>query len=107
WPHERALGLLREGAGTQFDASCVDALERVLSRERGAELALAVSTCLGLVAQVREVGLRVDRPADRSLDRLRRRQLAAERVDRVAEPSVQLGELAALDLLPERRNCDA
>ena len=42
WPHERALGLLREGAGTQFDASCVDALERVLSRERSAELALAV-----------------------------------------------------------------
>jgi HD-GYP domain-containing protein (c-di-GMP phosphodiesterase class II) len=33
WPHERALSLLRQGAGPQFDARCVEALERVLARE--------------------------------------------------------------------------
>ncbi len=42
WPHERALALLREGAGETFDAACVEALERVLAQERGADLALAV-----------------------------------------------------------------
>jgi len=42
WSHERALTHLREGAGKLFDATCVDALERVLARERGADLALAV-----------------------------------------------------------------
>ena len=42
WPHERALALLREGAGTQFDARCVDALRVVLARERGEALAVAV-----------------------------------------------------------------
>lgn len=31
WTHERALGLLREEAGTAFDARCVEALERVLA----------------------------------------------------------------------------
>jgi hypothetical protein len=36
------LALLREGAGAAFDRSCVEALERVLARERGAELAVAV-----------------------------------------------------------------
>jgi HD-GYP domain-containing protein (c-di-GMP phosphodiesterase class II) len=40
WSHERALALLRAGAGTQFDGRCVDALERVLAREHP-ELALA------------------------------------------------------------------
>jgi putative nucleotidyltransferase with HDIG domain len=34
WTHERAVGLLRDEAGTSFDAKCVAALERVLSRER-------------------------------------------------------------------------
>ena len=33
WPHERAAALLRQGAGTQFDARCVEALERVVARE--------------------------------------------------------------------------
>jgi HD-GYP domain-containing protein (c-di-GMP phosphodiesterase class II) len=42
WSHERAIGFLRDGAGEAFDASCVDALARVLERERGAALALAV-----------------------------------------------------------------
>jgi HD-GYP domain-containing protein (c-di-GMP phosphodiesterase class II) len=42
WPHERAIALLREGAGTTFDVRCVDALERVLARERGDALAVAV-----------------------------------------------------------------
>jgi len=32
WSHERAVGLLRAGAGTEFDARCVAALERVLAR---------------------------------------------------------------------------
>jgi putative nucleotidyltransferase with HDIG domain len=34
WTHERAVGLLRDESGTSFDAKCVAALERVLSRER-------------------------------------------------------------------------
>jgi putative nucleotidyltransferase with HDIG domain len=34
WTHERAVGLLHEESGTSFDAKCVAALERVLSRER-------------------------------------------------------------------------
>jgi putative nucleotidyltransferase with HDIG domain len=42
WPHERALALLRDGAGATFDTGCVRALERVLARERGADLAVAV-----------------------------------------------------------------
>ena len=42
WPHERALALLRDGAGAAFDPGCVDALERVLAQERGADLAVAV-----------------------------------------------------------------
>ena len=32
WSHERAIGLLREEAGTAFDGRCVGALERVLVR---------------------------------------------------------------------------
>jgi putative nucleotidyltransferase with HDIG domain len=42
WPHERAIALLRESAGRAFDRSCVEALERILERERGADLAVAV-----------------------------------------------------------------
>jgi len=42
WSHERALALLREGSGAAFDARCVEALERVLARERGVGLAVAV-----------------------------------------------------------------
>jgi hypothetical protein len=30
WPIERALGTLRDGSGTQFDARCVEALSRVV-----------------------------------------------------------------------------
>jgi putative nucleotidyltransferase with HDIG domain len=42
WSHERATAFLREGAGTMFDPRCVDALERVLARERGESLDMAV-----------------------------------------------------------------
>lgn len=42
WPHERALEHLRDGAGRLFDPACVDALDRVLGRERGTQLAVAV-----------------------------------------------------------------
>ena len=42
WTHERAVALLRGAAGTEFDARCVDALERVLGREQSAGLAVAV-----------------------------------------------------------------
>jgi HD-GYP domain-containing protein (c-di-GMP phosphodiesterase class II) len=42
WTHERAIALLREESGTAFDPRCVAALERVLARERGVDLALAV-----------------------------------------------------------------
>jgi HD-GYP domain-containing protein (c-di-GMP phosphodiesterase class II) len=42
WTHERAIAFLRAGAGTHFEPRCVDALERVLARERNADLALAV-----------------------------------------------------------------
>ena len=43
WSHERALALLREEAGTVFDARCVDALELVLARTGAAEpIAVAV-----------------------------------------------------------------
>jgi HD-GYP domain-containing protein (c-di-GMP phosphodiesterase class II) len=42
WPHERAMELLRQGAGSAFDELCVDTLERVLDRERRSELAVAV-----------------------------------------------------------------
>jgi putative nucleotidyltransferase with HDIG domain len=41
WSHERALSLLREEAGRQFDERCVAALERVLRREQP-ELAVAI-----------------------------------------------------------------
>jgi putative nucleotidyltransferase with HDIG domain len=42
WSHERAFALLRTAAGTEFDARCVEALERVLAREQSAGLAVAV-----------------------------------------------------------------
>jgi len=42
WSHERAMSLLRDGSGDVFDVRCVDALERVLSRERGVGFAVAV-----------------------------------------------------------------
>ena len=42
WTHEEAMRLLRGSAGTIFDARSVDALERVLARERDDELAVAV-----------------------------------------------------------------
>jgi hypothetical protein len=42
WPHERAVSLLHEETGTSFDAKCVAALERVLSRERMPVAAAAV-----------------------------------------------------------------
>jgi len=43
WNHERALALLRNEVGTAFDARCVEALERVLARDRvGAPVAIAV-----------------------------------------------------------------
>jgi HD-GYP domain-containing protein (c-di-GMP phosphodiesterase class II) len=42
WTHDRALGLLREQAGTAFDAACVSALERVLAREAARALGVAV-----------------------------------------------------------------
>jgi HD-GYP domain-containing protein (c-di-GMP phosphodiesterase class II) len=35
WTHEDAMALLRRESGTAFDARCVDALDRVLARERG------------------------------------------------------------------------
>jgi len=35
WSHEDAMGLLRRETGTAFDERCVDALERVISGERG------------------------------------------------------------------------
>ena len=38
WTHEQALAFLREQSGAAFDVRCVAALERVLSRERRAEL---------------------------------------------------------------------
>jgi HD-GYP domain-containing protein (c-di-GMP phosphodiesterase class II) len=42
WNHERAMAFLREGAGELFDPKCVDALERVLARERSTGLDVAV-----------------------------------------------------------------
>jgi putative nucleotidyltransferase with HDIG domain len=42
WSHEQAMALLREGSGTLFDGRCVDALDRVLGRERSASLNVAV-----------------------------------------------------------------
>jgi len=42
WCHERAMALLREEAGTKFDARCVEALSRVLDRAPSARTLVAV-----------------------------------------------------------------
>ena len=42
WCHERAMALLREEAGTKFDARCVEALSRVLDRQPSARTLVAV-----------------------------------------------------------------
>jgi HD-GYP domain-containing protein (c-di-GMP phosphodiesterase class II) len=40
WTHERAMAVLREGAGTLFDARCVEALGRVLGRDEALAVAI-------------------------------------------------------------------
>ena len=42
WVHERAIALLRDEAGTKFDARCVEALSRVLDRQSASRTLLAV-----------------------------------------------------------------
>jgi len=42
WTHERAIALLRAASGTEFDPACVEALARVLGRERSVALEVAV-----------------------------------------------------------------
>lgn len=42
WTHGRAIALLRDSAGTEFDPACVEALARVLARERGDALGVAL-----------------------------------------------------------------
>jgi putative two-component system response regulator len=42
WTHDQAITLLRDGSGTLFDDRCVGALERLLARNRNADLAVAV-----------------------------------------------------------------
>jgi HD-GYP domain-containing protein (c-di-GMP phosphodiesterase class II) len=42
WTHEKAIGLLHEQTGLAFDAACVRALERVLSRDGSLALGIAV-----------------------------------------------------------------
>jgi putative nucleotidyltransferase with HDIG domain len=42
WSHERALALLRDEAGSAFDARCVHALEQILASERDELLGVAV-----------------------------------------------------------------
>jgi HD-GYP domain-containing protein (c-di-GMP phosphodiesterase class II) len=42
WSHERAMALLRGEEAIEFDARCVDALDRVLGRERAESLRPAV-----------------------------------------------------------------
>jgi HD-GYP domain-containing protein (c-di-GMP phosphodiesterase class II) len=42
WTHEKAMGLLHEQTGLAFDAACVRALERVLSRDGSLALGIAV-----------------------------------------------------------------
>ena len=59
-----------------------------------------------LRAQVAHVRLRVDRlRADRALERLGRRELAAVAVQVLAQPLAQRAELAALELLVRGRGC--
>jgi HD-GYP domain-containing protein (c-di-GMP phosphodiesterase class II) len=47
WDRERALALLREGAGVSFDAACVAALERCLGVDAGTGRALGISPMHG------------------------------------------------------------
>jgi len=42
WSHERAISLLHDAAGRHFDPRCIEALERVLVRERSDALDIAV-----------------------------------------------------------------
>jgi HD-GYP domain-containing protein (c-di-GMP phosphodiesterase class II) len=42
WTHDQAITFLRDGSGTLFDERCVGALERLLARDRNADLAVAV-----------------------------------------------------------------
>jgi HD-GYP domain-containing protein (c-di-GMP phosphodiesterase class II) len=42
WSHEQAVALLRAGAGTVYDAKCVETLDRLLGRERAEGLDIAV-----------------------------------------------------------------
>ena len=42
WCHERAIALLRDEAGTKFDARCVEALSRVLDRQPSSRTLVAV-----------------------------------------------------------------
>jgi HD-GYP domain-containing protein (c-di-GMP phosphodiesterase class II) len=42
WSHERAMSLLHDSDAEEFDSRCVEALERVLVRERGEDLRPAV-----------------------------------------------------------------
>jgi HD-GYP domain-containing protein (c-di-GMP phosphodiesterase class II) len=50
WPHERAIALLRQAAGLQFDARCIDALERVLAPGADAPRAVGVPAASGYAA---------------------------------------------------------
>jgi HD-GYP domain-containing protein (c-di-GMP phosphodiesterase class II) len=43
WSHDEAMALLRRETGSAFDERCVDALERVIERERPVERRLAVA----------------------------------------------------------------
>ena len=56
-----------------------------------------------LVAQVAEIRLGIERAARDALERLLRRQLAAERVEIFAQPVAELAELALLEALLDVR----
>ena len=40
WTHDRAMDLLRDGAGTLFDRRCVDAVDRVLAQPAALDVAV-------------------------------------------------------------------
>jgi HD-GYP domain-containing protein (c-di-GMP phosphodiesterase class II) len=52
WTHDDAMALLRSQSGTAFDARCVDALDRVLARERGERDPQAEPVFTGVMATV-------------------------------------------------------